>query len=153
MIKLIIPIIVASLAWNIGSILLKEGLYNVSPFVTMLLKSIVFFIISVLLAIFLFGNNMISLNIVEVKKGVKYLFPAVLITYFIGTFSLLNLLSNSEKISVIIFLQSVLSLLLVATLSYVFLEEKLSFTQIIGIIIGLLGTGIIIFNSDIHKKN
>ena len=111
------------------------------------------FVLSVLLAIFLFGNNMISLNITKVKKGLKYLFPAVLITYFIGTFSLLNLLSNSEKISVIIFLQSVLSLLLVATLSYVFLQEKLSFTQIIGVIIGLIGTGIIIFNSDIHKKN
>ena len=153
MINLLIPIFIASLAWNIGSILLKEGLYKVSPFVTMLLKSLVFFIISVLLLIYLFSTKSIDVKIPKLKKGLKFLFPAVLITYFIGTFSLLNLLSKSEKISVIIFLQSVLSLFSVAVLSYLFLDEKLTLNQIIGILIGILGTGIIIFNSNLYKKN
>ena len=64
MIKLLIPIIVASLAWNIGSILLKEGLYNVSPFVTMLLKSLVFFIILTPIGLILriFGKDLLKLK-------------------------------------------------------------------------------------------
>lgn len=145
-------IILTSLSWNIGSLLIKQGLYDTPPISSMLMKSLIFFLVSVGLAVFYFLYKKKRVDIKKLKKGFKYFIPAVVLTYFIGTFSLLNLLNKSEKISVAIFLQSVFSLFVVSILSFLFLNEKLNFTQIIGIIIGLIGTGIIILNSNLYTK-
>ena len=145
-------IILTSLSWNIGSLLIKQGLYDTPPISSMLMKSLIFFLVSVGLAVFYFLYKKKRVDIKKLKKGFKYFIPAVALTYFIGTFSLLNLLNKSEKISVAIFLQSVFSLFVVSILSFLFLNEKLNFTQIIGIIIGLIGTGIIILNSNLYTK-
>ena len=145
-------IILTSLSWNIGSLLIKQGLYDTPPISSMLMKSLIFFLVSVGLAVFYFLYKKKRVDIKKLKKGFKYFIPAVVLTYFVGTFSLLNLLNKSEKISVAIFLQSVFSLFVVSILSFLFLNEKLNFTQIIGIIIGLIGTGIIILNSNLYTK-
>lgn len=152
MLDLVGYIILTSLSWNIGSLLIKQGLYDTPPISSMLMKSLIFFLVSVGLAVFYFFYKKKRVDIKKLKKGFKYFIPAVALTYFIGTFSLLNLLNKSEKISVAIFLQSVFSLFVVSILSFLFLNEKLNFTQIIGIIIGLIGTGIIILNSNLYTK-
>lgn len=152
MLDLVGYIILTSLSWNIGSLLIKQGLYDTPPISSMLMKSLIFFLVSVGLAVFYFFYKKKRVDIKKLKRGFKYFIPAVALTYFIGTFSLLNLLNKSEKISVAIFLQSVFSLFVVSILSFLFLNEKLNFTQIIGIIIGLIGTGIIILNSNLYTK-
>tara|TARA_B100000989_G_C19484256_1_gene446644 strand:+ start:774 stop:1235 length:462 start_codon:yes stop_codon:yes gene_type:complete len=152
MLDLLGYIILTSLSWNIGSLLIKQGLYDTPPISSMLMKSLIFFLVSVGLAVFYFFYKKKRVDIKKLKRGFKYFIPAVALTYFIGTFSLLNLLNKSEKISVAIFLQSVFSLFVVSILSFLFLNEKLNFTQIIGIIIGLIGTGIIILNSNLYTK-
>ena len=152
MLDLLGYIILTSLSWNIGSLLIKQGLYDTPPISSMLMKSLIFFLVSVGLAVFYFFYKKKRVDIKKLKRGFIYFVPAVALTYFIGTFSLLNLLNKSEKISVAIFLQSVFSLFVVSILSFLFLNEKLNFTQILGIIIGLIGTGIIILNSNLYTK-
>lgn len=157
MLNLLGYIIVTSLSWNIGSLLIKEGLYHTTPLSSMLMKSIMFFLVAIGLGIYFIFKKGNSFGLKPglkqgLKQGLKYFIPAVLLTYFIGTFSLLNMLNKSEKISVAIFLQSVFSLFVVSILSYAFLNERLNLTQIIGILIGLVGTAIIISNSNLYKK-
>ena len=104
MLDLVGYIILTSLSWNVGSLLIKQGLYDTPPISSMLMKSLIFFLVSVGLAVFYFLYKKKRVDIKKLKRGFKYFIPAVALTYFIGTFLLLNLLNKSEKISVAIFL-------------------------------------------------
>lgn len=149
---LIILLLITSLSWNVMSLLVKEGLYYTTPLSSMFVKSLVFFLIAMcILAYFKFKGTNIFTS--KTKKALRFYFVAVLLTFFLGTYPFLKMLKQAEKISLVIFLQSVFTLILVSILSYFFLNERYTWTQILGMIIGLIGTGIIIFNSNVYKKN
>ena len=149
---LILIALVVSFSWNLASFLIKEGLYYTSPLSSLFMKALVFFLVSMLLLVYFKITNK-NINPEKSKKALKYFVLAVAFTFFLGTISFLHMLKKVEKISIVIFLQSILTLFLVSILSYFFLGERLNLKQIIGIIIGLFGTGIIIFNSNLYKKN
>ena len=149
---LILIALVVSFSWNLASFLIKEGLYYTSPLSSLFMKALVFFLVSMLLLVYFKITNK-KINPEKSKKALKYFVLAVAFTFFLGTISFLHMLKKVEKISIVIFLQSILTLFLVSILSYFFLGERLNLKQIIGIIIGLFGTGIIIFNSNLYKKN
>ena len=143
---------IVSLSWNVGALLVKNGLYYTSPTTSMLTKGLIFFVISLFITIYyLIKKRKIITK--DTVKGLKYFTFAVLFTFFIGSYSYLKMIENSEKLSLIVFIQSILVLFCVSVLSYFFLGERLNLTQIIGIVIGLIGTGIIVINTDIYKKN
>ena len=50
---LVAILFVVSLAWNLGSYLIKEGLYFTSPLSSLFMKSLVFFIVSMCLLLIL----------------------------------------------------------------------------------------------------
>ena len=149
---LILIALVVSFSWNLASFLIKEGLYYTSPLSSLFMKALVFFLVSMLLLVYFKITNK-KINPEKSKKALKYFVLAVAFTFFLGTISFLHMLKKVEKISIVIFLQSILTLFLVSILSYFFLGERLNLKQIMGIIIGLFGTGIIIFNSNLYKKN
>ena len=62
------------------------------------------------------------------------------------------LLKDVEKVSMTLFIKSVCTLLLVSIFSYLFLGERLNIKQVLGILIGLIGVALIIFNTDLNKK-
>ena len=149
---LILIALVVSFSWNLASFLIKEGLYYTSPLSSLFMKALVFFLVSMLLLVYFKITNK-KINPEKSKKALKYFVLAVAFTFFLGTISFLHMLKKVEKISIVIFLQSILTLFLVSILSYFFLGERLNLKQIMGIIIGLFGTGVIIFNSNLYKKN
>ena len=149
---LILIAIVVSFSWNLASFLVKEGLYYTSPLSALFMKALVFFLVSMFLLVYFKITNK-KINPEKSKKALKYFVLAVAFTFFLGTISFLHMLKKVEKISIVIFLQSIFTLFLVSILSYFFLGERLNLKQIMGIIIGLFGTGIIIFNSNLYKKN
>ena len=149
---LILIALVVSFSWNLASFLIKEGLYYTSPLSSLFMKALVFFLVSMLLLVYFKITNK-KINPAKSKKALKYFVLAVAFTFFLGTISFLHMLKKVEKISIVIFLQSIFTLFLVSILSYFFLGERLNLKQIMGIIIGLFGTGIIIFNSNLYKKN
>jgi len=149
---LILIALVVSFSWNLASFLIKEGLYYTSPLSSLFMKALVFFLVSMLLLVYFKITNK-KINPEKSKKALKYFVLAVAFTFFLGTISFLHMLKKVEKISIVIFLQSIFTLFLVSILSYFFLGERLNLKQIMGIIIGLFGTGIIIFNSNLYKKN
>lgn len=149
---LILIALVVSFSWNLASFLVKEGLYYTSPLSALFMKALVFFLVSMLLLVYFKITNK-KINPEKSKKALKYFVLAVAFTFFLGTISFLHMLKKVEKISIVIFLQSIFTLFLVSILSYFFLGERLNLKQIMGIIIGLFGTGIIIFNSNLYKKN
>ena len=149
---LVAILFIVSFAWNLGSYLIKEGLYYTSPLSAIFVKSLVFFIVSIclLLLLMLRGNK---LNVNKSKKALRYFIIAVGLTFFIGTLSFVFLLRDVEKISMTLFIKSVCTLLLVAIFSYLFLGERLKMRQVYGILIGIIGIAIIMFNTDLYKKN
>ena len=149
---LVAILFIVSFAWNLGSYLIKEGLYYTSPLSAIFVKSLVFFIVSMLLLLLLMlrGNK---LNVNKSKKALRYFIIAVGLTFFIGTLSFVFLLRDVEKISMTLFIKSVCTLLLVAIFSYLFLGERLKMRQVYGILIGIIGIAIIMFNTDLYKKN
>tara|TARA_B100001093_G_C26621702_1_gene924920 strand:- start:215 stop:676 length:462 start_codon:yes stop_codon:yes gene_type:complete len=149
---LILIALVVSFSWNLASFLIKEGLYYTSPLSSLFMKALVFFLVSMLLLVYFKITNK-KINPEKSKKALKYFVLAVAFTFFLGTISFLHMLKKVEKISIVIFLQSIFTLFLVSILSYFFLGERLNLKQIIGIIIGLFGTAVIIFNSNLYKKN
>ena len=149
---LILIALVVSFSWNLASFLIKEGLYYTSPLSSLFMKALVFFLVSMLLLVYFKITNK-KINPEKSKKALKYFVLAVAFTFFLGTISFLHMLKKVEKISIVIFLQSIFTLFLVSILSYFFLGERLNLKQIMGIIVGLFGTGIIIFNSNLYKKN
>ena len=149
---LILIALVVSLSWNLASFLIKEGLYYTSPLSSLFMKALVFFLVSMLWLVY-FKITKKKINPEKSKKALKYFVLAVAFTFFLGTISFLHMLKKVEKISIVIFLQSIFTLFLVSLLSYFFLGERLNLKQIMGIIVGLFGTGIIIFNSNLYKKN
>ena len=149
---LILIALVVSFSWNLASFLIKEGLYYTSPLSSLFMKALVFFLVSMLLLVYFKITNK-KINPEKSKKALKYFVLAVAFTFFLGTISFLHMLKKVEKISIVIFLQSIFTLFLVSILSYFFLGERLNLKQIMGIIIGLFGTGVIIFNSNLYKKN
>ena len=149
---LVALLFIVSLSWNIGSYLIKEGLYFTSPLSSLFMKSLVFFIVSMCMLLFLtFKGN--KLNVNKSKKALKFFIIAVGLTFFIGTLSFVFLLKDVEKISMTLFIKSVCTLLLVSIFSYLFLGERLNTRQVLGILIGLIGVAIIIFNTNLNKKN
>jgi drug/metabolite transporter (DMT)-like permease len=149
---LILIALVVSFSWNLASFLIKEGLYYTSPLSALFMKALVFFLVSMLLLVYFKITNK-KINPEKSKRALKYFVLAVAFTFFLGTISFLHMLKKVEKISIVIFLQSIFTLFLVSILSYFFLGERLNLKQIIGIIIGLFGTAVIIFNSNLYKKN
>ena len=149
---LVAILFIVSFAWNLGSYLIKEGLYYTSPLSAIFVKSLVFFIVSIflLLLLMLRGDK---LNVNKSKKALRYFIIAVGLTFFIGTLSFVFLLRDVEKISMTLFIKSVCTLLLVAIFSYLFLGERLKIRQVYGILIGIIGIAIIMFNTDLYKKN
>ena len=149
---LVLILFIVSLAWNISSFLIKEGLYYTSAISSLFTKSLVFFLVSILLLLLLIVKGK-KININKSKKALKYFVVAVGLTYFIGTLSFVFMLKDVEKISITLFIKSVCTLFLVSIFSYLFLGERLNIRQVSGILIGLTGVAIIIFNTDLHKKN
>lgn len=149
---LVLIAFIVSMSWSTSSTLVKEGLYYTSIYSSILIKSIVFFIVSMGMLLYLRIKNK-KIDMKKVKMALKYFPLAAALTYFVGTLAFLNMIKQTEKISLIVFLQSVFVLLLVSILSYFILGERLTRAQILGIIIGLIGTAIIIFNSNLYKKN
>ena len=149
---LVALLFIVSLSWNIGSYLIKEGLYFTSPLSSLFMKSLVFFIVSMCMLLFLTFKGT-KFNVNKSKKALKFFIIAVGLTFFIGTLSFVFLLKDVEKISMTLFIKSVCTLLLVSIFSYLFLGERLNTRQVLGILIGLIGVAIIIFNTNLHKKN
>ena len=149
---LVAILFIISFAWNISSYLIKEGLYYTSAISSLFTKSLVFFLVSILLLLLLIVKGK-KININKSKKALKYFVVAVGLTYFIGTLSFVFMLKDVEKISITLFIKSVCTLFLVSIFSYLFLGERLNIRQVSGILIGLTGVAIIIFNTDLHKKN
>lgn len=149
---LVAILFIISFAWNVASYLIKEGLYYTSAISSLFTKSLVFFLVSVLLLLLLIVKGK-KININKSKKALKYFVVAVGLTYFIGTLSFVFMLKDVEKISITLFIKSVCTLFLVSIFSYLFLGERLNIRQVSGILIGLTGVAIIIFNTDLHKKN
>ena len=148
---LVAILFIVSLSWNIGSYLIKEGLYYTSPLSSLFMKSIVFFIVSMCLLLFLIVKGK-KFNVNKSKKALRPFVIAVGLTFFVGTLSFVFLLKDVEKISMTLFIKSVCTLLLVSIFSYIFFGERLNIRQVLGILIGLTGVAIIIFNTDLHKK-
>ena len=92
-------------------------------------------------------------NVNKSKKALKFFIIAVGLTFFIGTLSFVFLLKDVEKISMTLFIKSVCTLILVSIFSYLFFGEILNTRQVLGILIGLIGVAIIIFNTNLNKKN
>jgi len=88
----------------------------------------------------------------KIKKALRFFTIAVALTFFVGTLSFVYLLKDVEKVSMTLFIKSVCTLLLVSIFSYLFLGERLNSKQVLGILIGLTGVSIIIFNTNLHKK-
>ena len=131
---LILIALVVSFSWNLASFLIKEGLYYTSPLSSLFMKALVFFLVSMLLLVYFKITNK-KINPEKSKKALKYFVLAVAFTFFLGTISFLHMLKKVEKISIVIFLQSIFTLFLVSILSYFFLGERLNLKQIMGIII------------------
>ncbi len=148
---LVALLFIVSLSWNIGSYLIKEGLYFTSPLSSLFMKSLVFFIVSMCMLLFLTFKGT-KFNVNKSKKALKFFIIAVGLTFFIGTLSFVFLLKDVEKLSMTLFIKSVCTLLLVSIFSYLFLGERLNTRQVLGILIGLIGVAIIIFNTNLHKK-
>ena len=148
---LVAILFVVSLAWNLGSYLIKEGLYFTSPLSSLFMKSLVFFIVSMCLLLILIVKGR-KFNENKTKKALRFFTIAVALTFFVGTMSFVYLLKDVEKVSMTLFIKSVCTLLLVSIFSYLFLGERLNSKQVLGILIGLTGVSIIIFNTNLHKK-
>ena len=148
---LVAILFIVSFAWNIASYLIKEGLYYTSPLSSLFMKSIVFFIVSMCLLLFLIVKGK-KFNVNKSKKALRPFVIAVGLTFFVGTLSFVFLLKDVEKISMTLFIKSVCTLLLVSIFSYIFFGERLNIRQVLGILIGVTGVAIIIFNTDLHKK-
>ena len=149
---LVALLFIVSLSWNIGSYLIKEGLYFTSPLSSLFMKSLVFFIVSMCMLLFLTFKGT-KFNVNKSKKALKFFIIAVGLTFFIGTLSFVFLLKDVEKISMTLFIKSVCTLILVSIFSYLFFGEILNTRQVLGILIGLIGVAIIIFNTNLNKKN
>ena len=148
---LVLFLFIVSFSWNLGSFLIKEGLYFTSPLSSLFMKSLVFFIVSMCLLLILIVKGR-KFNENKTKKALRYFVIAVGLTFFIGTLSFTYLLKDVEKVSMTLFIKSVCTLLLVSIFSYLFLGERLNSKQVLGILIGLTGVSIIIFNTNLHKK-
>ena len=148
---LVLFLFIVSFSWNLGSFLIKEGLYFTSPLSSLFMKSLVFFIVSMCLLLILIVKGR-KFNENKTKKALRYFVIAVGLTFFIGTLSFVYLLKDVEKVSMTLFIKSVCTLLLVSIFSYLFLGERLNSKQVLGILIGLTGVSIIIFNTNLHKK-
>ena len=112
---LILIALVVSFSWNLASFLIKEGLYYTSPLSSLFMKALVFFLVSMLLLVYFKITNK-KINPEKSKKALKYFVLAVAFTFFLGTISFLHMLKKVEKISIVIFLQSILTLFLVSIL-------------------------------------
>lgn len=148
---LVLFLFIVSFSWNLGSFLIKEGLYFTSPLSSLFMKSLVFFIVSMCLLLILIVKGR-KFNENKTKKALRYFVIAVGLTFFIGTLSFTYLLKDVEKVSMTLFIKSVCTLFLVSILSYLFFGERLNSKQVLGILIGLTGVSIIIFNTNLHKK-
>jgi len=148
---LVLFLFIVSFSWNLGSFLIKEGLYFTSPLSSLFMKSLVFFIVSMCLLLILIVKGR-KFNENKTKKALRYFVIAVGLTFFIGTLSFVYLLKDVEKVSMTLFIKSVCTLFLVSILSYLFFGERLNSKQVLGILIGLTGVSIIIFNTNLHKK-
>ena len=148
---LVLFLFIVSFSWNLGSFLIKEGLYFTSPLSSLFMKSLVFFLVSMCLLLILIVKGR-KFNENKTKKALRYFVIAVGLTFFIGTLSFVYLLKDVEKVSMTLFIKSVCTLLLVSIFSYLFLGERLNSKQVLGILIGLTGVSIIIFNTNLHKK-
>ena len=148
---LVAILFLVSFSWNLGSYLIKEGLYFTSPLSSLFMKSLVFFIVSMCLLLILIVKGR-KFNENKSKKALRHFIIAVALTFFVGTLSFVYLLKDVEKVSMTLFIKSVCTLLLVSIFSYLFLGERLNIKQVLGILIGLTGVSIIIFNTNLHKK-
>ena len=148
---LVLILFIVSLAWNISSFLIKEGLYYINPISSLFIKSFVFFIISMGVLLFL-KIKKAKFNVNKTKEALKYFVIAVALTFFIGTLSFIFLLKDVENMSMTLFIKSICTLFLVAIFSYIFLGDRLNLRQALGILIGLTGIAIIVFNTNLHKK-
>ena len=112
---------IVSLSWNVGALLVKNGLYYTSPTTSMLTKGLVFFVISLFITFYyLFKKRKIITK--DTVKGLKYFTFAVLFTFLQRYVSL----ENDRKLRrtfVNSFTQSVLILFCVSILSYFFLAK------------------------------
>lgn len=148
---LVTILFIVSFVWNLGSYLIKEGLYYTSPLSAIFIKSLVFFLVSLGLLLILKVKGK-KFNINKSKKALRHFIIAVGLTFFVGTLSFVFLLKDVEKVSMTLFIKSVCTLLLVSIFSYLFLGERLNIKQVLGILIGLIGVALIIFNTDLNKK-
>lgn len=148
---LVLILFIVSLAWNVSSFLIKEGLYYINPISSLFIKSLVFFIISMGVLLFL-KIKKTKFNVNKTKEALKYFVIAVALTFFIGTLSFIFLLKDVENMSMTLFIKSICTLFLVAIFSYIFLGDRLNLRQALGILIGLTGIAIIVFNTNLHKK-
>ena len=148
---LVLVLFIVSFAWTLASLLIKKGLYYTSPFSSLFMKSLVFFLVSLCILLF-FKMSGRKLDVNKSKKALRYFIVAVALTFFCSI-SFLVLLQDVEKLSMILFIRSVCTLFLISVMSYLFLGERLNSKQILGIIIGLVGVSIIISNTNLYKKN
>ena len=100
---LVLVLFIVSFAWTLASFLIKEGLYYTSPFSSLFMKSLVFFLVSLCILLF-FKMSGRKLDINKSKRALRYFIVAVALTFFVGSLSFLFLLQDVEKLSMTLFI-------------------------------------------------
>lgn len=143
----LITILFTTFLWSLGYLFLKLNVNKndlIPTYLNLFLGQIIFYILFSLVIVFVlkksylenYKMNMCKKNILAMIAGFTFTF---------GTFLFLHALKYGKNMPSVRILGIVLEILFVLILSCLFLNEKITFTNYIGIIITLIGISVIIY--------
>lgn len=145
--KWVVTIIFTGFLWSLGYLLLKLNVDKndlIPTYFNMFLGQIIFFILLSIVIIFVlkksflenYKMNMCKNNLLAMLAGFTFTF---------GTLFFIYSLKYGKNMPSVRILGIVLEILIVLVLSCLFLNEKITFTNYLGIIITLIGISIIVY--------
>lgn len=145
--KWVVTIIFTGFLWSLGYLLLKLNVDKndlIPTYLNMFLGQIIFFILLSIVIIFVLKKSFLENYKINICKS-NLLAMLAGFTFTFGTLFFIHSLKYGKNMPSVRILGIVLEILIVIVLSCLFLNEKITFMNYLGILITLIGISIIVY--------
>jgi drug/metabolite transporter (DMT)-like permease len=145
MIQVISYSLLAALGWGISPFFDKKSILACNDLQAVFLMKFAWLSFFILLGGLFYNKNRINMN--NIKKASKPVFFASL-ALFVGHYSFIKALDYSTNTTMVVLISYVLPLIIIAILSYLFLNETINMGMLFGMIVTILGIVIFVYYKD-----
>ena len=136
MIQVISYSLLAALGWGISPFFDKKSILACNDLQAVFLMKFAWLSFFILLGGLFYNKNRINMN--NIKKA----------SLFVGHYSFIKALDYSTNTTMVVLISYVLPLIIIAILSYLFLNETINMGMLFGMIVTILGIVIFVYYKD-----